>query len=74
MGINTADAFDMHENIMDVKKRLDITAKKHGVTAIISAGWDPGLFSLNRLYMSAILPDGESYAFWGKRNRQVHHL
>ena len=48
------------------------TAQESGKVAIISVGWDPGMFSLNRLYANAILPDGKDYTFWGKGVSQGH--
>lgn len=69
---NTIDSFDTHANIPDYYEAVDASAKPNGKTAIISVGWDPGLFSLNRLYGEAILPQGETYTFWGKGLSQGH--
>ena len=69
---NVIDSFDTHARIAEHKANVDIAAKAGGKTAIISVGWDPGLFSLNRLYADAILPEGENYTFWGKGISQGH--
>ncbi len=69
---NVVDSFDTHAKIPEHFKNVDLAAKKGGKTAIISAGWDPGMFSLNRLYASAILPEGKDYTFWGKGVSQGH--
>ena len=69
---NVVDSFDTHSKIPEHFDRVDKAAKESGHIAIISAGWDPGLFSLNRLYASAILPEGETYTFWGKGVSQGH--
>ena len=66
------DSFDTHANIPVHLKNVDEVARAAGNTAMISVGWDPGMFSLNRLYASAILPDGEDYTFWGKGVSQGH--
>lgn len=66
------DSFDTHANIPEHFARVDEAAKAGKKTAVISAGWDPGLFSLNRLYAAAILPEGETYTFWGKGVSQGH--
>jgi len=66
------DSFDTHAKIPEHFKSVDSVSKKAGTTALISAGWDPGMFSLNRLYASAILPDGKDYTFWGKGVSQGH--
>ena len=65
MGINTVDAFDAHEEIWATKCRLDATAKIHGVTAVISAGWDPGTDSVIRALFEAMAPNGLSYTSFG---------
>ena len=72
MGINTVDSFDIHTEISGLHKRLGEVAKKHGKVSVISAGWDPGMFSLNRLYAQAILPNGADYTFWGPGVSQGH--
>ena len=69
---NVIDSFDTHANIPAHFAKVDEAAKKAGNIALISAGWDPGLFSVNRLYASAILPEGKDYTFWGKGVSQGH--
>jgi len=69
---HVVDSFDNHGQIPTHFAKVDAAAKETGHIAVISAGWDPGLFSLNRLYASAILPQGESYTFWGKGVSQGH--
>ena len=69
---NVVDSFDTHAKIPKHFDNVDEAAKKSGKTAIISVGWDPGMFSLNRMYAGAILPDGEDYTFWGKGVSQGH--
>lgn len=69
---NTIDSFDTHAKIPDYFEAVDASAKPNGKTAIISVGWDPGMFSINRLYGEAILPEGETYTFWGKGLSQGH--
>lgn len=66
------DSFDTHANIPEHFAVVDAAAKEGGHVAMISVGWDPGLFSLNRLYASAILPDGFHETFWGKGVSQGH--
>ena len=66
------DSFDTHAKIPEHFERVDAAAKKGGNIAVISCGWDPGMFSLNRLYASAVLPDGKDYTFWGKGVSQGH--
>ena len=66
------DSFDTHAKIPEHFARVDKTAKEGGKVAMISVGWDPGMFSLNRLYAGAILPDGKDYTFWGKGVSQGH--
>jgi len=66
------DSYDNHVSIPAHFARVDTSAKETGHLALISAGWDPGLFSLNRLYASAILPEGKDYTFWGKGVSQGH--
>ncbi len=66
------DSFDTHANIPAHFAAVDAAAKKGGNTAMISVGWDPGMFSVNRLYASAVLPDGKDYTFWGKGVSQGH--
>ncbi len=69
---NVVDSFDNHANIPVHFAAVDMAAKASGKTALISAGWDPGMFSLNRLYAAAILPQGVDYTFWGKGVSQGH--
>lgn len=69
---NVVDSFDTHARIPEHFNDVDEAARRSGKVAVISAGWDPGMFSLNRLYGSAILPEGESYTFWGKGVSQGH--
>ena len=66
------DSFDTHAKIPEHFAAVDAAAKEGGTLALISAGWDPGLFSLNRVYASAVLPQGETYTFWGKGVSQGH--
>ncbi len=66
------DSFDTHAKIPEHLALVDAAARKAKTTALISCGWDPGMFSLNRLYASAILPDGRDYTFWGKGVSQGH--
>ena len=66
------DSYDNHTNIPSHFEKVDNAAKQSGHLALISTGWDPGLFSLNRLYASAILPEGKDYTFWGKGVSQGH--
>ena len=66
------DSFDTHARIPEHFAAVDRAAREGGKVAMISCGWDPGMFSLNRLYASAILPDGEDYTFWGKGVSQGH--
>ncbi|WP_227875039.1 diaminopimelate dehydrogenase [Oceanisphaera profunda] len=69
---NIVDSFDTHAKIPEYFTALDAPAKSAGKVALLSVGWDPGLFSLNRLYGEAILPVGETYTFWGKGLSQGH--
>ena len=69
---NVVDSFDTHARIPEHFASVDEVAKASGRVAVISSGWDPGLFSLNRLYGGAILPEGEDYTFWGKGVSQGH--
>ncbi|MFD0944251.1 diaminopimelate dehydrogenase [Savagea faecisuis] len=66
------DSFDTHANIPDHFAKVDEAAQKGKQVAIISTGWDPGLFSLNRIMMEAIIPDGKTNTFWGKGLSQGH--
>ena len=69
---NVVDSFDTHANIPQHFAAVDVAAKEAGKVAMISCGWDPGMFSLNRLYANAILPEGNDYTFWGKGVSQGH--
>lgn len=69
---NVVDSFDTHKNIPTHFENVDKAAKEGGNIGIISVGWDPGMFSLNRLYGSCILPEGADYTFWGKGVSQGH--
>ncbi len=69
---NVVDSFDTHARIPEHFAKVDASASASGKVAVISCGWDPGMFSLNRLYASAILPDGRDYTFWGKGVSQGH--
>lgn len=69
---NVVDSFDTHARIPEHFARVDEAARAAGKAAIISVGWDPGLFSLNRLYAQAVLPQGADYTFWGKGVSQGH--
>jgi len=66
------DSFDTHAKIPDHFAAVDSVAKANNKTAMISVGWDPGMFSLNRLYAGCILPEGKDYTFWGKGVSQGH--
>ncbi len=66
------DSFDNHSKIPEHFANVDATAKAGGNVAVISAGWDPGMFSLNRVYANAVLPNGKDYTFWGKGVSQGH--
>ncbi len=63
---NVIDSFDTHARVPEHFANVDKAAKEAGKVGIISCGWDPGMFSLNRVYASAVLPDGQAYTFWGK--------
>lgn len=69
---NVIDSFDTHARIPEHFANVDAKAKAAGTTCIISCGWDPGMFSLNRLYANCILPEGKDYTFWGKGVSQGH--
>ena len=69
---NVIDSFDTHARIPEHFANVDAAAKKAGKIGIISAGWDPGMFSLNRVYADAVLPCGKAYTFWGKGVSQGH--
>ena len=69
---NVVDSFDTHAKIPMHFENVDMAATSAGKVAIISVGWDPGLFSLNRMYAGAVLPEGKDYTFWGKGVSQGH--
>ncbi len=69
---HVVDSFDTHARIPEHFARVDRAAKESGHTALISAGWDPGLFSLARLYAESVLPAGKDYTFWGRGISQGH--
>ena len=69
---NVVDSFDTHARIPEHFANVDASAKESGNIAVISCGWDPGMFSLNRLYANCILPQGKDYTFWGKGVSQGH--
>lgn len=69
---NVVDSFDTHAKVPEHFANVDAAAKKGNKTGIISVGWDPGMFSLNRMYAEAVLPDGSDYTFWGKGVSQGH--
>ena len=69
---NVVDSFDTHANIPVHFDRVNAAAAANGHTALISAGWDPGMFSIARIYGASILPDGQDYTFWGRGVSQGH--
>lgn len=69
---NVIDSFDTHARIPEHFGNVDAAARAAGHVGIISVGWDPGMFSLNRLYANCILPEGSDYTFWGKGVSQGH--
>lgn len=69
---SVVDSFDTHPKIPEHFKAVDSAAKEGCTLALISAGWDPGMFSLNRIYAESILPNGKTYTFWGKGVSQGH--
>lgn len=69
---NVVDSFDTHADIPAHFEHVDAEARKGGKMAVISAGWDPGLFSIARVYAGAVLPDGRDYTFWGRGVSQGH--
>ena len=68
---NVIDSFDTHARIPEHFANVDAAAKESGKVGIISVGWDPGMFSLNRLYANAILPDGKDYTFWARASARA---
>lgn len=69
---NTVDGYDNHNKILEYFKSMDVASKESGNTSAICAGWDPGLFSINRILLEAILPKGKTYTFWGPGVSQGH--
>lgn len=69
---NTVDSFDTHVDIPSYFHRMDAIAKEYGNVSVISAGWDPGIFSLERVFGDAFLPDNKGYTFWGSGVSQGH--
>ncbi len=69
---NVIDSYDNHSHIPEHFQAVDAAAAAAGKTALISCGWDPGMFSLNRLYGNCVLPDGQDYTFWGRGVSQGH--
>ena len=69
---NTVDSFDTHAQIPAYFAAVDAAAAPNRRTALISAGWDPGMFSINRVLGEALLPEGATYTFWGKGLSQGH--
>lgn len=69
---NVVDSFDTHAKIPEHFANVDAAAKESGHVGIIAVGWDPGMFSLNRLYGNVILPEGKDYTFWGRGVSQGH--
>ncbi len=69
---HVVDSFDTHAKILAHRANVDEAARKGGKVAVISVGWDPGMFSLTRLYAQSILPNGKSYTFWGTGVSQGH--
>lgn len=69
---NTVDSFDTHARIPEYFAKMDEASRSGGKTSIISVGWDPGLFSIMRAFTEAILPEGDTYTFWGKGVSQGH--
>lgn len=69
---NVVDSFDTHARISEHFANVDAAAKANGTIGVISCGWDPGMFSLNRLYANVVLPEGKDYTFWGKGVSQGH--
>ncbi len=69
---NTIDSYDTHARIPEYFAKVDAAARSGGRTAVIAVGWDPGLFSIHRVFGEAVLPDGGSYTFWGRGVSQGH--
>lgn len=69
---NTVDSYDTHELIPEYFQTMNQIAKENENVSVVATGWDPGLFSMNRLFQEAILPEGETYTFWGRGVSQGH--
>lgn len=69
---NTVDSFDNHAMVADYYNEMDPIAKENNTVSVVATGWDPGLFSINRLFQETVLPDGDSYTFWGRGVSQGH--
>ena len=69
---SVVDSFDTHAKIPEHFEKVNSSAKQSGKVAVISCGWDPGMFSLLRLYSESVLPEGDTYTFWGKGVSQGH--
>jgi len=69
---NTVDAYDNHGLMTEHYEKMNDTSKENHTVSVIATGWDPGLFSMNRLIHEAILPEGETYTFWGRGVSQGH--
>ena len=74
LGINTVDSFDIHSEIVPLRRSLDATAKEHGAVAVISAGWDPGSDSIVRTLMESLAPKGVSYTNFGPGRSMGHSV
>ena len=74
MGINTVDSFDIHSQIVDLRRSLDVVAKEYGAVSIISAGWDPGSDSIVRTLMESLAPKGVSYTNFGPGRSMGHSV
>lgn len=74
LGINTVDSFDIHTQIVDLRRSLDAVAKEHGAVSIISAGWDPGSDSIVRTLMESLAPKGVSYTNFGPGRSMGHSV
>ena len=70
--VNVVDSFDTHARIPEHFAAVDAVCREHGTIGLISTGWDPGLFSINRIYAESILPNGKTYTFWGRGVSQGH--
>ena len=71
-GFNTVDGYDTHAHIPEYYQAMERAAQAAGKVAVISSGWDPGMFSIQRIYSEAVLPEGKTYTFWGRGVSQGH--